>query len=83
MTKEKMTVVFTVKDREAMKQLYDAHKNGGLICGMSPNIIAWGDQVTKPGEIVEGLAELDPAYPNIKELKELCEMAEKHAKGEE
>lgn len=77
----KMTVVFDVKDRDAMKQLYEAHKSGTAVCGMLPSIIAWGDQITIPGDIVEGLLEIDPQYPDTKELKELCDMAEKHRKS--
>ncbi len=74
----KITVVFEVKDRGAMKQLYEAHKSGTTVCGLSPNIIAWGDQLTTPGEMLDGLVELDPDYPDKRELKTLCDMAEKH-----
>lgn len=73
-----MTVVFEVKDREAMMQLYEAHKFGATICGLMPNIIAWGDQVTTPGEILDGLLEIDPEFPSKRELQELCDMAENH-----
>lgn len=73
-----MTVVFEVKDRDAMKQLYEAHKSGTTVCGLSPNIIAWGDQLTVPSELVDGLIELDPDHPDKRELRELCEMAETH-----
>lgn len=78
MDKTKITVVFEVKDRDEMKQLYEAHKSGKTICGLAPNIIAWGDQLTIPSELLDGLVELDPDYPNKRELKTLCEIAENH-----
>ena len=78
MDTEKMTVVFEITDRTAMKAFYDAHKDGLSVCGMQPIIMAWGDQMTVPGEIVDILANLDPESFNKKEIKELCEMAEKH-----
>ncbi len=75
-----MTVVFQVKDLDAVKQLYEAHKNGTLICGMIPEIISWGDQLTTPSEIIDGLIEIDPDFLNKKELSELCDIAETHRK---
>lgn len=78
MDRTKMTVVFEVKDREAMKQLYEAHKAGSLICGMSPNILAWGDCITTPDEIIGGLLEVDVESINKKEIGELVTLAEKY-----
>ena len=78
MNKNKMTVVFTVKDRKAMEEMHKAHLNGTLICGMSPDILSWGDQITTPSEIIDGLLEIDSEFPNKKDLTELIEKAEKH-----
>lgn len=77
-----MTVVFEVKDKDAMRQLWEAHKSGTLVCGMSPNILSWGDQITAPGDIVDRLINIDPDYPDKKELREICDMAERHVIGE-
>lgn len=81
MDRDTMTVVFKVKDREAMKAIYDAHLNGTTICGMHPETIAWGDQVDVPSQIVNVLNEMDPDYPNKDELREVCDMATKHMQG--
>jgi hypothetical protein len=74
----KITVVFSVKDRRAVEQIYKAHRSGTTVCGLWPGIISFGDQVTTPGEILEAMLELDPECPNKRELKSLCERAEGH-----
>jgi len=76
----KMTVVFDVKDRAAVGELYEAHKGRGTVCGMCPVVLAWGDQVTAPGQITERVAELDPEFIDKKEVRSLIELAEQHAK---
>jgi ATP-dependent Clp protease adapter protein ClpS len=80
MTKRLLTVVFEIKDDTARKQLWDAHKDGTLVCGMAPNIIAWGDQVSVPSDILSGLLELDVNWPDKEAISDLVEMAEQHRK---
>lgn len=82
--RSQFTVVFDVvdKDQLSIKGLYDLHKNGGNIFGLSPRILAWGDKVSVPGEIVMGLLDVDPQYPDKIILEELCNLAEKYIKGE-
>ena len=82
MNRNKMTVVFDVKDITRLTELHEAHLNGGLICGMVPEILSWGDQVTTPSEIIGRLVELDLFCINNKEVKALIELAEKHQKEE-
>jgi hypothetical protein len=80
------TVVFEVKDRQAFKAIYDAHLSGEQIMGAYPRILAHGDQVTTPGEIVDGLSRLDPDGFSMQRsdsgdrtlLRELIAMAEGH-----
>lgn len=80
-TRDTLTVVFKIKNREEVAALYAAHLNGTTICGMSPESISWGDEVSIPSEIVEGVNELDPYCPDSKALKELVEMAENHLRS--
>ena len=82
MNGKKLTVVFEIKDDTARKQLWEAHKSGALVCGMSPNIIARGDQVTIPSEILSGLLEVDPNWPDKELVRNLCSAAEQHRKSE-
>jgi len=78
MDTSKLTVVFEVKDRDAMAQLYEAHMSGSTIYGLAPSKIAWGDQLTTPSELLDGLINLDPEFHKKRDLKSLCERAEKH-----
>ena len=57
--KKLMTIVFDVKDKETFKAYFDAHLKSECIHGGYPKIIADGDQITIPNEIVDGLSNLD------------------------
>lgn len=47
------TIVFRVADRKAFGEMMQHHMDGTPICGLVPIIMASGDCVTVPGEIVE------------------------------
>lgn len=78
MDTSKITIVFGVKDREKIKSIYDAYKTGGLICGLTPLVIAWGDQITIPSEILNELIDIDVDFECIPKVKKLIELAEYH-----
>ena len=74
----KLTLVLTITDPEKATWLWEAHKTTQGVHGVKVQVIAEHDQVTVPGEITEGLAALDPDFPNKKELRALIEKADSH-----
>lgn len=58
--RRRITVVFEVVDESCLAQLYDSHLSRNPVCGGVPAIIASGDQVSIPQDIIEALSGLDP-----------------------
>jgi hypothetical protein len=78
MNHKQLTVVFNVVDDKGWDALWQAHQTNTPIHGLMPSLLSWGDQVRVPGEITMALADIDPEYPDIRELKGLVNMADKH-----
>lgn len=75
--RSKMTVVFEVADEAALEPFYAAFRDKTPVHGMIPRAMQWGDAVTIPDEVVEGLAnDIDPAHPDKRLLAELVQLAE-------
>ena len=79
---DKITIVYTVTNPDEAKDYWRAHFSGGSLYGLSPEILAGGDHVAILSDILTRLSNIDPMFPDKKELKDLCELAEKHIKGE-
>lgn len=76
------TIVVAIVGRSAMGPLFDAMRTRQPILGMQVNIMALGDQVTVPGEIMEELAAMDWNSLDRDKIRSLIERAEKHLNGD-
>ncbi len=71
----RVTVVFRVPKDAPLDTLYKALLNRTVLAGGCPTIIAPGNQVSIPGDIVAGLAEINAGDVNVSFLQELIEDA--------
>lgn len=71
----RVTVVFRVPKDASLDALYKALLNRTVLAGGCPTIIAPGNQVSIPGDIVAGLAEINAEEVGVSFLQELIEDA--------
>ncbi len=80
MDRSRLTIVFEVRDKDAAQVFWAAHVKGAAVHGLEPSILQWGDQLTKPAEIVQGVADLDAFSPNRAKVEKLISEAEQFLK---
>lgn len=82
MSDKRITVVFKIVESDAFKRFYESHISGEPIHGAIPTILATGDQVSVPMDILNALSQIDPNAINEKLLAELINESERHLNKE-
>lgn len=82
MSEKRITIVFKVVEPDAFKRFYESHLSGELIHGAIPTILATGDQVSVPMDIMNTLIHMDPYAIDEKLVAELIDESEKHLNKE-